>query len=753
MVSLADSLVSTSARRLPVRKRPDLSARRQQYLGRSYWVVKDPVGLNYYRFQDEEYAILNMLDGQTSLDEIKERFEAEFPPQKITLEELQQFLGMLHRSGLIITGATGQGHQLRKRRDERKRQELLAAATNILCIRFKGFDPERFLNWLYPKIAWFFSRLCVGFCLLMAMTALLLVLVEWDVFQSKLPGFYQFFNPTNALLMAATLGLIKVVHEFGHGLSCKHFGGECHEMGVMILVLTPCLYCNVSDSWMLPSKWQRAAIGAAGMYFEVVIASICTFIWWFSEPGLLNNLCLNMMFVASVSTLLFNANPLLRYDGYYILSDLTEIPNLRQKASTILNRKLGQWFLGLEPPEDPFLPQRNQLFFALYSTAAAVYRWFVMASILWFMYQIFKPYHLEIIGQGIIAMSLYGLVVMPLYKVGKFFYVPGRIEKVKKPRMFISLAVIVLVVLAVAFVPLPYSVTCSLEILPREAEPVYVDVPEGGILEAIDVKPGAVVKKGDELAQLDNVDLDLQVARLTGQRDQYRIQLESLRRQRHHDHLAHGEISRVSEALQAVNQQLAQKVEDQQRLRLVAPINGVVLPPPVRTQKGIPEDQLPPWTDTPLNPRNLGGHLREGDQFCSIGDPKQLKASLVIDQADVEFVQEMVTSGRYPTVDIQLDALPGRIFHKKVTDVAGTELEESPVRLAAKSGGDLPTVTDPVSGKERPQSASYQAIAPMDDDEGLLRIGFRGRGKIHTRWQSLGQRLWRFVQHTFNFKL
>ena len=145
MVTLQDSLLSSSARKLPARKRPDLSARRQHYLGKSYWVVKDPVGLNYFRFQDEEFAILNMLDGQTSLDEIKERFEAEFPPQKITLEELQQFLGMLHRSGLITTALPGQGHQLRKRRDERRRQETLGAMTNILAIRFKGIDPERVL--------------------------------------------------------------------------------------------------------------------------------------------------------------------------------------------------------------------------------------------------------------------------------------------------------------------------------------------------------------------------------------------------------------------------------------------------------------------------------------------------------------------------------------------------------------------------------------------------------------------------------
>src|SRR3990172_5158809 len=195
MPPLADSLFSSSGRSMPIRKRPDLTAQRQRYLGRSYWVVKEPVGMNYFRFQDEEYAILQMLDGQTSLDEIKEQFEAEFPPQKITLEELQQFLGQLHRSGLIVTGVPGQGRQLRKRRDERKRQQFLGSLTNILCIRFKGIDPERLLIWLYPKVRWLFKPAALAIYVLLALSALTLVLVEFDVFRAKLPSFHQFFNP------------------------------------------------------------------------------------------------------------------------------------------------------------------------------------------------------------------------------------------------------------------------------------------------------------------------------------------------------------------------------------------------------------------------------------------------------------------------------------------------------------------------------------------------------------------------------
>ena len=249
---------------------------------------------------------------RSSLESIKERFELEFMPQKITFQDLQQFVGMLHRSGLVVADAIGQGHQLRKRRDEKKRRELLGKLTNVFAFRWRGIDPEWILNKLYPFTRWFFARPMVIFNLLLACAALLLITVQFDVFRSRLPSFHQFFgNWENWLVMGVVMAGAKVLHEFGHGLSCKHFGGECHELGFMLLVFTPALYCNVSDSWMLPSKWHRAAIGAAGIYVEMVLASIATFIWWFTDrTTLLNQVCLSLMFICSVSTVLFNGNPL-----------------------------------------------------------------------------------------------------------------------------------------------------------------------------------------------------------------------------------------------------------------------------------------------------------------------------------------------------------------------------------------------------------------------------------------------------------
>lgn len=753
MLTLRDSLNSSSARPLRVRRRRDLIARRHHYQGRSYWIIKELLGLRYFRFHEEEYSLLMMLDGRTSLDEMKSRFEAQFRPQKITLEELQQFIGMLHRSGLVTADAPGQDVQLLKRRRKQKRRQLLAKAANLLSIRFRGFDPERLLNAIYPKVRWFFSVWAVAFCLCLGLAALLLVTVEFHEFRSRLPGFHDFFNFRNALWLALTLGVTKVLHEFGHGLSCKHFGGECHEMGVMLLVLTPCLYCDVSDSWLLPSKWRRAAIGAAGMYVELVLASLATFIWWFTEPGLLHYTCLNVMFVCSVSTILFNINPLLRYDGYYILSDLVEIPNLRQKADQLLHRKLGQWLLGIEPPEDPFLPQQRPWLFAGYSMAAAVYRWFVLAAILWFLYQFFKPMGLESIGATFALVSLASLVGMPLYKLGRFFYIPGRIEQVKKPRMYASLAVLAALAAACFLIPLPQSVLCPLEIQPRDAQPVYVAVSDGGRLVEMLVRPGDSVQKGQPLARLENLALEDELLRLEGLCSQFRRKLAALRIERHRNPAAGAEISQVEEALASLERQLAQKQEEHRRLIPTAPSDGVILPPPERPEPPTGEADAKGWSGSPFDAFNQGAHLDEGTLLAYVGDPRAFTAMILLEQTQVELARAVAQRSGGPVVDIRLEHLPGRTWRSTIDTIGASEIKSCPGRLSAKAGGPIVTTTDAATGMEKPRTPLFPAGAPLDDPTGELRLGLRGEARVYLAWEPVGYRVLRWLYHTFRFEL
>jgi len=745
MTTLAESLISSTSRPLTLRMRPDLTARRHRYHGRTFWVVKEPVGLNYFRFHEEEYAILCMMDGRTSLEDIKEQFEVQFAPQKITYHDLLQFVGMLHRSGLVISEATGQGHQLRQRRDEKKWRELLGKFANVFALRFRGVDPERFFNAIYPYTGWFFRWYTVICVMLLGLSALTLVAVQFDEFSRRLPNFHSFFGPENWFYLAITMAVVKVLHEFGHGLSCKHFGGECHELGAMMLVFTPALYCNVSDSWMLPNKWHRAAIGAAGMYVELCLASIATFLWWFSTPGLFNHICLSVMFICSVSTVVFNGNPLLRFDGYYILMDILEIPNLRQKSTEITRRFFVWLCLGIEQPENPFLPHKHQWAFALFTIAAVIYRWIVVFSIIFFLNSVLEPYGLKILGQLMAISGLFGLLVQPIWELGKFFYTPGRMNKMKKERLFATAGVVAATVAFVLFVPLPFSVKCTFEIQARDAQPVFTLTP--GQITLVSAKPGQTVAQGDPIMQLANPDLELEVVALDGRCREAQQKVDSLLKQRFSDPSANDQLAMAREILDSAKKQHVQKKDELDRLSIKAPTAGTIIPLPSRSAKAASAPgRLRTWTGTPFDEKNLGALLTPTDQICIVGNPTDMQAVLVVDQAYVGLVK----NGQ--EVRLLLEADTHRAYHSQIESIGVNEVQAVSGGSSTMHGGRLETKTDP-SGMVKPLSTSFPARVLLGDSVGRLQVGMQGQARIYTGWQPLGRRLYRFMAKTFNFDL
>lgn len=748
MATLAESLVSSTSRPLLLRMRPDLESRRHRYRGQSFWVVKEPVGLNYFRFHEEEYAILGMLDGLTSLETIKEQFESQFAPQKITYTDLLQFVGMLHRSGLVISESPGQGRALKKRRDEKKHRELMGKFANVFALRFRGVDPERFLNWLYKYTSWFFTWTALFINLGIGLAALSLIVVQFDQFTARLPAFHEFFGPRNWFIMAIVMGTVKVLHEFGHGLSCKHFGGECHELGAMLLVFTPALYCNVSDSWMLPNKWSRAAIGAAGMYVELVLASIATFIWWFSAPGLLNHVCLSVMFICSVSTVMFNGNPLLRFDGYYILMDLLEIPNLQQKAKDVLRRFMIDLCLGIEQPENPFLPQGNKWIFGLYTVASAAYRWVVVFSILFFLNSVFEPYGLKIIGQMIALSGFVGLVVQPVWGMAKFFYTPGRMHKMKKERVIATAVVLVVIVAGIFLVPLPYSVSSTFEVQAHDAAQVFASEP-GNVAEVF-VKPGDEVQKDQPLLKLRNPDLELELHRLKGRLAAAQQARDNLDLLRFTDPAAVDQLETSEEVLAAARKQFAEKQREYDRLTIRAPRAGMVIPPPTREAK--PErDRLASWSGHPFQAKNQGAPIMPTDLICQIGDTKDLEAVVIVDQAYIDLVKPGSPTEAHK-VRLLLDSQTSQAIDSYVAEIGATEMKAVNPALSSRAGGSLETVTDP-SGMTRPLSSSYPVRVPLSGSAGAVQVGMQGQARIYTGWQPISSRVYRYAAKTFHFDL
>jgi putative peptide zinc metalloprotease protein len=740
---MSDLFTSITDRPLPLQMRRDLVIKRQAWQGREYWTIKDPLALKYYRFEDEEFAILSMLDGQTSSQAIRDMFERRFAPQRITNNQVQQLLTMLHRSNLLVANAAGQGGELLARDQKRQRKKWVETLSNFLSLRFRGIDPDRFLGALNRKVGWIFSPLAGLLAMMLVGAAAALVMAEIDVVWQRLPSFQAFFAVQNWFWLAVTLCVTKVLHELGHGLACKRFGGECHEMGVMLLVMTPCLYCNVSDAWVIPSKWRRAAVGAAGMYVELILASMCTFLWFVSQPGLFNHLCLNVMFVSSVSTLMFNANPLMRFDGYYILADLLEIPNLRQKSAAIIQRKLSKWLLGLRERPDPFVPVRRQWLFAAYSVASVAYSWMVSLSIYWFLYRVLEPYGLKIIGQMLAMSMVASLVGIPAVRFTKFLWEPARPREINKMRAMISLSMIGVAIVAVAFVPLPYYVAATFEIQPRDAASVYVELP--GELRKVHLRSGSVAA-GQPIAELMDADAHLSLQRLQTQQGDLLARITSIRQRAHTDADALLELSHTEESLAALNKQIKRLEEDLAKLVIRAPQDGVIVAAASRPDEERSRLQLASWSGRPLEARNIGAYFEASTLVCRIAEPGKMEAIVAIDQDELDFV----FSGQ--EVDLFLASRPGEKLRGKLDHVADQNMESASARLGTRGGGQLATRTD-ASGVERPLSVVYQANVPVDDPSGEIVVGGTGWARIHAGYQPIWQRVWRAACRTFYFQM
>jgi putative peptide zinc metalloprotease protein len=350
---------------------------------------------------------------------------------------------------------------------------------------------------------------------------------------------------------------------------------------------------------------------------------------------------------------------------------------------------------------------------------------------------------LQVLGQLIAGASIAGMVVKPCWDFWKFISIPGRMEQVKRPNLLATVAVLTCLVVGVLLIPLPRRVACSLEIRPRDAAAVYVDVP--GRLKEVLVRPGDEVREGQTLARLSNTDLPLQIEELTGQLEENRAKLESLNRQRFKDQRAGEELAQVKEQIAAIEEQLEDKRDELSRLELTAPKAGIVIPAAKEKEPPQERSSLKKWAGSLLDGRNLGATLKESVQFCDIGDPREVEAVLVIDQSDIELV------AKDQFVYLKLEAYPGRTFTGEIAEIAQGDLKVAPRSLSSQQGGDLATRTDS-AGVQRPLSTSYTARVPLDHTDGL-QIGLRGHGLVHTGYQPLGGRIWRYLAHTFHFML
>jgi putative peptide zinc metalloprotease protein len=733
-------------KKVRIRLRRDLIIAPQKYEGRTYYVVKDPVSLRYYRFKEQEHYLIQLMDGSYTLDDAQKQYEKRFRPERLTLEDLEGFAQQLLTAGLAHNESPQAGKQLFDRRKKRRRSEWMQALTNILYIKIPIYDPDKLLDWMLPRLRWIFTTWFMFASIALFMSAVMLVATHFETFRDKLPSYHEFFSFGTVAYLWAALGVVKVIHEFGHGLSCKAFGGEVHEMGALFLVFSPCLYCNVSDAWTLPSKWKRIIISFAGIYVELIIAAIATWVWW-NTPAqpFVNNMSLSLMVVCSVSTVVFNANPLMRYDGYYILADWLEIPNLRDRSNRFLQRLCMDYCLGIEVQPEQYMTLWRRVLFVLYAIISYIYRWVITFSILYFMSMFLKPYKLGVVS-GMLALGAgASLVGWPLYRLGKNLHKRGRLPDMKAVRVTLSTLALTALILFLFLVPLPVSRVRQLglvQVTPEALDKVYVPHP-GGILEDLKVRDGEEVKKGQLLAVFRNLELELQVAQNRAERDRYNKESSDLAQ------LLSKQANVSDETRRQVQQQMAeargkfytavwvvQELEKQQaRLTEVfAPSDGIVM--------------TPPHVD------EIGKYFDKNTVLCSIGDPSSLRVMMPVPTADYKLLDRDLREVKDLAVTIRVQGhaehtWPGKLLAENLPQ---TEAKRIPIPLTNKGGGNIAVRPATKSDPDGLVPQNQQYLVPIEflKPDHSITPGTLAYVKVSCRYRTCAWWAWRAFSSAFD---
>jgi len=338
------------------RFRADLVVSEQPTADGVIFVVKDPIKDRYYRLPEEAYFIAGQLDGQTQLDVVRQRTEERFHTELPT-EQLNAFVGTLTTAGLLDTRKNG-NHKSRPRRIQ----------GSLLYLRFRFFDPDRLFNYLVNKVRLFFTPQFLVASAATILGAVCIAVANWGDAVGNLAQLFQFSALPVILLVVF---LVITAHEFAHGLTCKRYGGEVHELGFFLVYFQPALYCNVSDAWLFPEKSKRLWVGFAGPYFELFLWALATLVWRLTDvETVINYLAFIVMATSGIKTL-FNFNPLIKLDGYYLLSDWLEIPNLRKKGFACFNDSFKRLF-GAKDPSLAQMPPRERRICLTYGLVASV---------------------------------------------------------------------------------------------------------------------------------------------------------------------------------------------------------------------------------------------------------------------------------------------------------------------------------------------------------------------------------------------
>ncbi|MEP3480617.1 MAG: hypothetical protein ABJZ55_15310 [Fuerstiella sp.] len=726
------------ASKLPWQMRSDLvisagSAARQN------WIIKDPLRLSYFSIEAEEYAFLRLLDGNSTLPSIKDELIQQFPGVEFSDQNLMMFLASSAKSGLLIPTSVGYGEVLARKHDAEVHSAKVTKLFSLISHRFRGIDPTPILRPLNRLLGWVFHHFVQWATMIFIATVAMLVLSRWSQLMSEIPTLAELFTPGNLIIISCSVAAIKVLHELGHALTCYHYGGECHELGVIFIGFLPLLYCDVSDSWLQQNSSRRIQVAGAGIVVELILAAVCGLLWMVSVPGALHSFFLNIMLLCSFNTLLVNGNPLLKYDGYYVLSDLLRIPNLGPQSRSDAISFLDRLILGVPADHDHRDSGLRRIAMPIWGVASFVYRLIVLVSILFFINAACRPFRLEAISYVLAASAFAGLF-FPFTRFVKQRWMVMRNSTGPNLRAMGGVIGTGFLLLIAVLFPLPFSINAASTLSPGVSAPIYVQT--AGHVQT-NAAYGSLVETGELVATLRNHEIDSTQTRLQGEVAVAESRVYQLTSNRQ---FVAGSAALPSAKKAVINAQdrLATVDTKAARLLLRSPRDGVIRPPRSRIQpvgqKFQQQQQF--WTGTPLDKKNVNTWLDEQTIVAWIGEDQDLRVLCYVAERDIEFVSQGAVA------EVTFDSSPGDVISGQVTRLTKTAETKVPQELSAK--GFLA-----VGSEGAPLTTVFAVYVRIDSDQvtGLPPLYSTGQVSIVCQPRSLSQRTWRLLRHTFAFDI
>ncbi len=691
-----------TSRILP-KSRKDVEITEQVFYGKPCFVLKDPTTLKYFRLRPPEYLIYQLLDGENTLDDILRALAERFPADQFEPQTVMNFLVMLRGANLLIVPGKQNTEYLLKRKKVTTRGFWTKLRTEFLFYKIPLLDPDKLLIRLDKTIGRFlFTRGMAILVFILLVGAIYLFIGNIDNLSRRMP----LLSWINLMYLVPSFLIVKLIHEFGHGLTARHFGTEVHEMGILFLVFTPCPYCDVSDCWMLSDKGKRMWITAAGIAVEIVLAAMACYIWSLTKPGtVINQFALNVMLMASINTLLFNGNPLLRYDGYYFMMDMIEIPNLKQKSSSYLWYLFQRYVLGEDNASEPMDAHGRENGLVFYAICSTVYRWFIMVAIITMIWKFLDPYGLGALAAVMALASIYSALIQPVFRFFKYLYTHRHAIHLRIASFSLLVVIILGTVVWIMMIKVEQSVDVQCVLRPTDMQVLYVTQP--GL---IDLSGGELVRDGQEVTE-GQVLLTLRDPELESQYNDINYEIEQLKAEREqarsnmNQEVEAVALSSKIESLETKKERIAESLE---RLKIIANANG-------RLQLRLPQ---------PLEQMD-GMYLALQREVMAIYQYGDYEAIAAVNHRDIERIQPE------QKVRIKLWAMDDEELETQVKIKPPTHvLRLSSPALSTAFHGETPTLpsSDPKDALE-PAENTYELIFPLQQDA-RLRDGLGGRAKI-----------------------